>query len=64
MRDLTGRVERLERKVTSSEDGIIVVQVPYRPELRDEVNQKQALEQRGLTPSDIGSRTVVFLTSY
>ena len=64
MRDLSGRVERLERKITDAEDGIIVVEVPYKPEIGDEAARQFALEQRGLTPADIGSRTVVFLTNY
>ena len=64
MRDLFGRGERLERKVADADSGIIVVELPYRPDLSDEAAQQLALEQCGLTPSDIGGRTVVFLTSF
>lgn len=47
-----------------AETGIIVVEVPYRLGENREEDEKRALEQRGLKPSDIGSWTIVFLTSY
>ena len=62
MRDLTGRVERLERKVVASEDEVIVLELPYSDQSAEA--EQRLLEQRGLTPSDIGGRTAVFLTSY
>lgn len=62
MRDLSGRVERLEKRITRPEDGWLVLTVPYSDD--PEAEQQRALEERGLRPSDLLGRQVVFITSF
>ena len=62
MRDLSGRVERLEKRITRPEDGLLVLTVPYSND--PEAEQQRVLEEKGLTPSDLLGRQVVFLTSF
>lgn len=62
MRDLNGRVERLERRIAPPEGGMIILTVPYGEDAAQA--QEKALEAHGLRPSDIGGRQVVFVTSF
>jgi hypothetical protein len=62
MRDLTGRIERLEKRVSASNEELIVLTVPYSE--RPEVEQGRALEKVGLTLKEASGRQVLFLTSY
>ena len=62
MRDLTGRVERLEKRVTHANSGLLILMVPYSSD--PEAAERKVLEENGLTPSDLGGRQVLFITSY
>ena len=64
MRDLSGRVERLERRLSARDDELIVLDMPYGDGIDVEAAQQRVLEERGLTPSDIGNRLVVWITNY
>jgi len=64
MRDLSGRVDRIERKLSARDDELIVLDMPYGDGIDVEAAQQRVLEERGLAPSDIGNRLVVWITNY
>jgi hypothetical protein len=63
MRDLNGRVDRLEKRIgAAQDDGLIVLTIPY--DVDPNIAQKRALEEKGYTERDISGCEVVFITSY
>jgi hypothetical protein len=63
MRDLNGRVDRLEKRLgTGSDNEMIIVTVPHSD--NPAAAQKRALEAKGYTETDIAGRDVLFITSY
>lgn len=62
MRDLIGRVERLEKRVSVNDAEVLVLTIPYSQDM--EADQAWALRQTGLTEQELQRRTVVFLVSH
>jgi len=63
MRDLNGRVDRLEKRITAGQDGeLIVLSIPYGED--PEKAQKRALEEKGYTTRDLAGRHAIFITDY
>jgi len=62
MNNLSGRVDRLERRISGAGDGMIVLTIPYGEDPAQA--QARALEAKGLRPSDVGDRLVLFVTSF
>jgi len=56
MRDVTGRIDRLEKRVTRANSGWLILTVPYSAA---PAAQQKVLEKNGLTPSDLAGRNVL-----
>ena len=63
MRDLSGRIDRLEKRLGGATDAeMIVLTVPYTDD--PAAAQKRAMEERGYTEKDIAGREVLFITNF